>query len=86
MRQFHKKIIWENLLTSGRLCPTWIQTCMLSIDGQGFDIDEQGAYLDFLAVVIEKVKLQGVMLYTLARPSMQPEAGAVREVIRATIK
>ena len=72
----------ENLLTSARLCPTWLQTCLLSIDGQNFDINEQSSYLEFLTVVLEKVKLQGVMLYTLARPSMQPEArrlGALSE-------
>ena len=62
-------------MTSARLCPTWLQTCLLSIGGQDFDVDEQGAYLDLLVVVLEKVKLQGVMLYSLARPSMQPEAG-----------
>ena len=65
----------ENLLNSAKLCPTWLQTCLLSIDGQSFDTNEQNAYLEMLAVVLEKVKLQGVMLYTLARPSMQPEAG-----------
>ena len=65
----------ENLMTSARLCPTWLQTCLLSVDGQSFDANELSSYLGLLTVVLEKVKLQGVMLYTLARPSMQPEAG-----------
>jgi wyosine [tRNA(Phe)-imidazoG37] synthetase (radical SAM superfamily) len=70
----------ENLLISARLCPTWLQTCLLSTDGQNGDVDERNSYLQLLTVVIEQVKIQGVMLYTLARPSMQPEAGRLEKL------
>ncbi len=64
----------ENLQLSASLCPTWVQTCLLKIDGQILDVKEQVAYLKLLEDVLEKVDLQGVLLYTLARPSMQQEA------------
>jgi len=56
-------------------CPTWIQTCMFNWDGQPPDDTEITAYLDFLAnLVRDTVSLKGVLLYGVARPSMQPEA------------
>jgi wyosine [tRNA(Phe)-imidazoG37] synthetase (radical SAM superfamily) len=72
----------DNLLSSAKLCSTWIQTCVLgfsSSKGQAglLDLQEQQAYLALLAKVIEQVSLQGVMLYSLARPSLQPEAGII---------
>jgi len=56
-------------------CPTWIQTCMFAWDDQEPDESEILAYLDFLQrAQNQSVKLEGVLLYGLARPSMQPEA------------
>jgi len=56
------------------LCPTWIQTCLFAFDGAGPDEAERQAYLDFLEGLINGgTKLEGVLLYGLARPSMQPE-------------
>jgi wyosine [tRNA(Phe)-imidazoG37] synthetase (radical SAM superfamily) len=64
-----------NLALAAQLCPTWIQTCVFAIDGEGPDAAEQGAYLDFLrGCGAEPIPLQGVLLYGLARPSFQPEA------------
>ena len=64
-----------NLEIAARLCPTWIQTCMFAIDGAPPEEAEQQAYLDFLRErVAERLPLQGVLLYGLARPSFQPEA------------
>jgi hypothetical protein len=55
--------------------PTWIQTCMFAIDGVLPSEEELVAYLDFLQLQLQAgVKLEGVLLYGLARPSMQPEA------------
>lgn len=70
----------ENLRISARLCPTWLQTCLFKIDGQSLDVNEQNAYINLLAEVLEQVELQGVMLYTLARPSLQPEAKRLSKV------
>lgn len=66
----------ENLRLAARLCPTWIQTAMFALDGEVRLEEERAAYLDFLARCRrEAIPLQGVLLYALARPSMQPEAG-----------
>ncbi|MBI3526462.1 MAG: radical SAM protein [Betaproteobacteria bacterium] len=64
-----------NLALVAQLCPTWIQTCMFAINGEGPDAAEQEAYLDFLrGCGAEPIPLQGVLLYGLARQSFQPEA------------
>jgi wyosine [tRNA(Phe)-imidazoG37] synthetase (radical SAM superfamily) len=64
-----------NLAVAARLCPTWIQTCLFAIDGAGPDEAEQEAYMDFLRkCMAELIPLQGVLLYGLARQSLQPEA------------
>jgi len=60
---------------SSRLCPTWIQTCMHAWDGMPPDKDEIAAYLDLLQrLKRDAVSIRGVLLYGLARPSMQTEA------------
>jgi len=64
-----------NLAAAARLCPTWVQTCLFAIDGAGPDDAEQEAYADFLRKCrAERIPLQGVLLYGLARQSFQPEA------------
>lgn len=59
-----------------RLCagivPTWVQTCMFAIDGQPPADHQIAAYLDFLKQV--RGDIRGVLLYGLARASMQPGA------------
>jgi len=72
----------ENLLISARLCSTWVQTCMLQFEsGQGLvNATEQEAYLALLQQVSQQVSLQGVMLYSLARESLQPEANMITSV------
>jgi len=61
-----------------KLCPTWIQTCMLAWDGQPPADVEIEAYLQFLqALKHESVPLLGVLLYGLARPSLQVESAHV---------
>ncbi len=69
-----------NLLLSASLCPTWLQTCLLKIDGQSLDVKERVTYLKLLENIQDQVDLQGVMLYTLARPSMQQEATRLSKV------
>ncbi len=41
---------------------------------------EQEAYLAMLKKVIQQTTLQGVMLYSLARPSLQPESSKISRV------
>jgi len=65
----------ENLLLSANLCMTKLQTCMFDYDQQGFSDKEKRAYLDLLRRIRKSgCNLQQVMLYTIARPSLQPEA------------
>ncbi|MDR0480659.1 MAG: radical SAM protein [Gallionellaceae bacterium] len=64
-----------NLVIAAASCPTWLQTCWFALDGQPPPIQDENDYLDFLAGLLrEGVMLRGVLLYTLARPSLQPEA------------
>jgi len=57
------------------LCTTWIQTCMLAWDDEEPDESEMLAYLGFLQELSrDNVPVRGVLLYGVARPSMQPEA------------
>ena len=65
----------EHLTLAASLCPTWVQTCMFSLDGAPPSELEQQAYLEFLQRLIQQeVKLEGVLLYGIARKSYQAEA------------
>lgn len=62
----------ERLKKCAQVCPTFIQTCMFSLDNQA---PSEADISDYLAL-IEQVKscVQGVHLYGLARASYQAEA------------
>jgi wyosine [tRNA(Phe)-imidazoG37] synthetase (radical SAM superfamily) len=67
--------VLENLRASAERCPTWIQTCMFSLDGDPPAAHALEDYLGFLSAVGEAgIGVEGVLLYSLARPSLQPEA------------
>jgi wyosine [tRNA(Phe)-imidazoG37] synthetase (radical SAM superfamily) len=58
-----------------RLCPTWIQTCWFALDGDAPSLEEQKAYIDYLDALRQSdTPFEGVLLYGLARPSMQVES------------
>lgn len=64
-----------NLRIAASFCPVWIQTAIFALDGTAATAEERQAYLNFLARCREQdISLQGVLLYSLARPSLQPEA------------
>lgn len=63
------------LLACADLAPTWLQTCWFAIDGQEPVEAEQLAYLEFVESVRERI--EGVHLYGIARPSMQPAAASL---------
>ena len=74
----------ENLRLATILCPTWLQTCVFQINGVAPPVAESAAYLSFLeGFLSEGGKLKGVLLYGLARPSMQPEAPRLTKVDQA---
>lgn len=75
----------ENLMLSARLCPTKLQTCLLDYDKRGLPEEERQAYLAMLKTIREHVSLKEIMLYTIARPSMQPEAGRLEKLPGETL-
>lgn len=68
----------ENLRISSELCATKLQTCFFDYAGQGLSGKEKNAYLDALSKIKQETRIHEVMLYTLARPSLQPEAGRLQ--------
>ncbi len=63
----------RNLRRCAQLCPTWVQTCIFAVDGKTPDGGEIEAYVDVLRTAGTDL-IEGVLLYGLARPSLQPEA------------
>lgn len=64
----------ENLARCAELCPTRLQTCLFALDGEPPAEQDLVRYLDFVAArLAEGVPLKDAMLYTLARPPLQPE-------------
>jgi len=67
--------ILQNLRIAASLCPTWLQTCVFALDSKPPSAAERTAYLKFVGELKRnKVVVEGVLLYGLARPSMQPQA------------
>jgi pyruvate-formate lyase-activating enzyme len=75
----------RRLVASAQLCPTWVQSCFFVMDGCLPEPTEVDAWLACISAAHEQAARQstpasapglaGVLLYGLARPSMQPEAG-----------
>lgn len=64
----------ENIRISSGLCTTKLQTCLFDYAGQGWPVKEKLAYLEALKIISATTEVKEILLYTLARPSMQPEA------------
>jgi len=80
------KQVRENLIMAASLCPTWIQTCALQIDGYPPSEKETDAYLKFIDDLLTNgTPINGVLLYGIARPSLQPEAIQLAKVSDAWI-
>jgi wyosine [tRNA(Phe)-imidazoG37] synthetase (radical SAM superfamily) len=64
-----------NLAAAIALCPTWLQTCWFMLDGEPPCNRDEEDYLEFISALLhDGHKPEGVLLYGLARPPMQPEA------------
>lgn len=71
----------ENLKCVSDLCLVWLQTCVFELDGQVSLHSERQAYLQFLSdLQTDGIKVEGILLYGLARPSMQPDASRLSVV------
>jgi wyosine [tRNA(Phe)-imidazoG37] synthetase (radical SAM superfamily) len=69
------ELLLKQVKIAASLCPTWIQSCMFTWDGSEPSEDETNAYLAFIQrLKAEALPVKGVLLYGLARPSMQVEA------------
>ena len=66
----------QNLVTAIACCPdTWLQTCWFALDGAAPGVQEEDDYVNFVKGLLRGgIKPQGVLLYGLARPSLQAEA------------
>ncbi|MDE3022645.1 MAG: radical SAM protein [Pseudomonadota bacterium] len=65
----------DNLSIAASLCPTWLQSCFFAIDNAPPSVMERQAYLEMIrAIKDDHIPVSGILLYGLARPSMQPEA------------
>ena len=81
------RTVGKNLTTCAKLCPTWIQTCVFALDGEPPSVKEQEHYIDFLATTLAAgVQLKGVLLYGIARPSLQPEAPQLSRLPRTWLE
>lgn len=74
----------EGLRRIARRCPTWVQTCVFRRGGFDPAERELEAYLAALrGLLAEGLHLEGVHLYTLARPSQRPEASELEPLPEA---
>ncbi len=66
----------DNLRIAIECCHnTWLQTCWFTVDGWAPDRQDEADYLNFIDMLLSHgIRPRGVLLYTLARPSLQPEA------------
>lgn len=74
----------ERLRTCCELAPTWLQTCWFALDGAPPSEGEAQAYLDFLQA--HGRGLKGILLYGIARPSLQPEAPRLSPLTPAALQ
>ncbi len=66
--------ILDNLAATARRWPITIQTLFLEWRGRGPDAQEVEAYLARLRTVLAAGRIQAIQLYTVARPTPEPEA------------
>lgn len=77
----------SNLIASIACCPTWLQTCWFGIDDKPPIQKDEDDYLEFISSLLkEGHKPQGVLLYTLARPSLQAEASRLTALPEAHLQ
>lgn len=62
------------IIAAAQLCQTKLQTCVLNYQGMGLIESEKTAYLEMLKQIKNQTNITEVLLYTIARPSFQPEA------------
>ena len=77
----------KRLETSCAQCSTWIQTCVFAYEYRPPAEEEIGAYLSLIeAVKSRHIPIEGVLLYGMARPSMQPDSGKLSRLPEEWLK
>lgn len=78
----------EHLRSAIDCCPnTWLQTCWFELDGRPPGKQDEDDYVNFLAALLrDGIRPRGVLLYTLARPSLQPEAPRLAALAAAPLE
>ncbi|MEE9345608.1 MAG: radical SAM protein [Methylococcales bacterium] len=77
----------NNLGIALKHCPLWIQTCLFALDGQSPSAADWQAYLSLLSVFRNTDhRPLGVLLYGLARQSLQPEALSLERLSEVQIE
>lgn len=66
--------VLKAITIASKICETKIQICLVDYQQRGFSESEREGFLDFLTEIRAKTVIQNVTIYTLARPSHQPEA------------
>ncbi|MDQ5940059.1 MAG: Radical core protein [Pseudomonadota bacterium] len=66
--------VLKNLQLASERCTTKIQICLVDYKQQGLTETEKIGFIDFLKQVRCQTTIEHITLYTLARPSHQPEA------------
>jgi wyosine [tRNA(Phe)-imidazoG37] synthetase (radical SAM superfamily) len=78
-RDDNNKIL-QKLQQSAERCHTKIQSCLLDYDVFPWNQDARQAFLAFFQQIKQTTVVNQVMLYTLARPSLQPEASKITAI------
>jgi wyosine [tRNA(Phe)-imidazoG37] synthetase (radical SAM superfamily) len=76
----------ENLVLAANLCTAKLQICLFTYNNDlTFAANEQQALLKTLQDIKNNTSIDTVMLYTLARPSLQPEAPLLEKLTPAAL-
>ncbi len=66
--------VLKNLTLAAQCCSTKIQICLVDYQQHGLTNSEREGFLNFLTKIRAITTIQNVTIYTVARPSQQPEA------------
>ena len=66
--------VLKNITLAAQTCSTKIQICLVDYQQHGFLAREREGFLELLTTIRAITAIQHVTIYTLARPSQQPEA------------
>jgi len=66
--------VLKNITLASQHCLTKIQICLVDYQQRGLSTSERDGFLDLLTTIRATTSIENVTIYTLARPSHQPEA------------